>query len=269
VEKGCTIPRLVHSTPKYRLHRPSGQAVVTIQGKDRYLGPHGSKSSKAEYDRIIAEWLAKGRLEHQPPSSSELKITELIAAYWKFAERHYVKRGVPTAEQDCIRSALRHLRRLYGHTPATKLGPVALKAVRQAMIDAGMCRSTINKHVGRIRRMFRWAAAEELLPASLHHALATSAGLQRGRCSAREPEPIGPVSDSTIDETLPYLRPVVADMVRLQRLTGCRPEEVCMIRPCDVETEDDVWAYRPESEGPSACRSLCTWLAPQLRKLWM
>jgi len=68
------MPRLVHATPKYRLHRASGQAIVTIQGKDRYLGRYGSKSSKAEYDRLIAEWLQPGdwRVSRRTPRSSRL-----------------------------------------------------------------------------------------------------------------------------------------------------------------------------------------------------
>jgi integrase len=36
-------------------------------------------------------------------------------------------------------------------------------------------------------------------------------------------------------------------MVRLQRLTGMRPGEVCIVRPCDVDRSGDVWSYRPES----------------------
>ena len=42
-------------TPKYRLHKPTGQAVVTIDGKDRYLGKHGTAESREGYDRLIAE----------------------------------------------------------------------------------------------------------------------------------------------------------------------------------------------------------------------
>ena len=53
--------------------------------------------------------------------------------------------------------------------------------------------------------------------------------------------------DDVVDATLPYLPPVVADMVRFERLTGCRPGEVCTIRPCDVERSGEVWQYRPES----------------------
>jgi integrase len=36
-------------------------------------------------------------------------------------------------------------------------------------------------------------------------------------------------------------------MVRFQQLTGCRPVEVCLLRPCDVDVSADVWLYRPES----------------------
>jgi hypothetical protein len=46
------MPRLTHSVPKYRRHRASGQAVVTLADKDHYLGPHGTKASRLEYDRV-------------------------------------------------------------------------------------------------------------------------------------------------------------------------------------------------------------------------
>jgi hypothetical protein len=55
------MPRLVAATPKYRHHKASGQAIVTIAGKDHYLGPWKSKASKIEDDRLIGEWLAAGR----------------------------------------------------------------------------------------------------------------------------------------------------------------------------------------------------------------
>jgi integrase len=239
------MPRLIHATPKYRHHRVSGQAVVLIQGKYHYLGPFGSERSKAAYDRLIAEWLVKGRAPRSQPKQSELTIKELIVAFWRFVVTHYVKNGEPTAEQDCIKAAIRPLRRLYGNIPAVNFGPVSLKTVRQIMVDSGLARSTINGHVGRIRRIFRWATAEELLPASVYQALAALPGLQRGRTTAREPEPILPVADEVIDATLPHLPSVVADMVRFQRLTGCRPSEVCMIRPGDVDTGKKVWQYLP------------------------
>ncbi len=91
------MPRLIHSTPKYRHHRASGNAVVKIQGKDHYLGKYGTEESKAKYDRLIAEWLVADRAA-EPPESSKLTVAELIVAYWRFVKRHYVKHGEPTAE---------------------------------------------------------------------------------------------------------------------------------------------------------------------------
>jgi hypothetical protein len=47
---------------------------------------------------------------------------------------------------------------------------------------------------------------------------------------------------------LPHLRPQVAAMVRLQRLTGMRPGEVVIMRGIDLETTGKVWVYRPGSD---------------------
>ena len=47
------MPRLTKSVPKYRKHRASGQAIVTLNGRDHYLGPHRTQASRIEYDRLI------------------------------------------------------------------------------------------------------------------------------------------------------------------------------------------------------------------------
>ena len=73
--------RFLPPTPKYRKHRASGQAVVTFDGRDCYLGPYGTKGSRIEYDRLVAEWLAGGR--HLPKSEiDDLTVVELCAAFY-------------------------------------------------------------------------------------------------------------------------------------------------------------------------------------------
>ncbi len=47
------MPRLTQATPKYRRHKASGQAVVTIQGHDFYLGPWNTKAGKIEYQLTV------------------------------------------------------------------------------------------------------------------------------------------------------------------------------------------------------------------------
>jgi hypothetical protein len=54
------MPRLVKVLPKDRKHRSSGQAVVTLNGRDVYLSTYGIQVSRVEYDRLIGEWLAAG-----------------------------------------------------------------------------------------------------------------------------------------------------------------------------------------------------------------
>jgi len=54
------MPQLSKILPKYRKHS-SGQARVSINGRDYLLGPYGTKASKRGYDRLIAEYLASGR----------------------------------------------------------------------------------------------------------------------------------------------------------------------------------------------------------------
>jgi integrase len=232
------MPLLKRATPKYRRHRASGRAVVTINGHDHYLGPYGSKASKVDYDRIISEWLAAGRFV---PQSDSLTINELCLRYFKFAQSYYVPGGGLAG----LKCAIRILRRLYGDTLAGDFGPLALKVVREKMVAAGQSRRYINGNTDRLRNMFRWAVAEELLSATVLHALQAVPGLRKGHTQAREPAPVLPVAEETVDATLPYLPQVVADMIRFQRLTGCRPGEVCQLRPGDVDRSKEIWEYRP------------------------
>ena len=241
------MPRRSTSLPKYRHHKARGLAKVTLGGKDFYLGKFGSDSSRREYDRLVGEWIAAGRPARFGAANDELTVAELIVEYWKWAKCYYVKNGKPTGTLGCIKLALRFLRANYGHTYARKFGPLSLKAVQKQLIEAGHSRRYINDNIDRIRRMFKWAVSEKLVPSSVHEALKSVPGLRKGRSEAREIPPVMPVRDEVVDATLPYLPPVVADMVRFQRLTGCRPGEVRTIRPCSVATSGDVWEYRPES----------------------
>jgi hypothetical protein len=102
--------------PKYAFHNRSGQAGVHLRGVDIYLGKHGSEESRAEYDRLIGEWVLQGRqAPERPGSETTLTANQLIFAYATFADGCYRKNGLPTGQYNAIRYALRPLRRLYGN----------------------------------------------------------------------------------------------------------------------------------------------------------
>ena len=146
--------------PAYTLHKPTGQARVRIDGKDRYLGRYRSLESRNRYDDLIAEWLDR----NGDVTRYTLTIADLCILFMQHAERYYQKNGEATNEVNAIRSALRSIVKLYADIPARQFGPTRLKLVRESMVKQGYCRTNINKRVGRIRRMFRWAVENEYVP---------------------------------------------------------------------------------------------------------
>ena len=232
--------------PAYCLHKASGQAVVRIDGQDHYLGKHGSPESWARYNQLIACWYANAQTLPPPAAGDTLTINDLLLAFWRWAETHYrTPDGNPGRELDNLRDALRPLRRAFGSSLARAFGPQALRAVREDMIQAGLCRTVVNSRINRIRRVFKWAASFELIPVSVHEALRTVAGLSRGRSKAREPEPVEPIPEEQVVPAIPFMPTPVQAMVQVQLLAGCRVGEVMVMRALDLTMTGPVWVYRP------------------------
>lgn len=274
------MPRLVRTIPSYRRHKASGQAIVTLCGRDFYLGPHGTKVSRAEYDRVVAEWIANSRrLPDGANAEEHVTVIELIAAFWKHAHEHYRHLdGTPTSEINNFKYSLRPLKQLYGQTLAKDFGPLEFKAVRQRMIESGIRRGVINQRMGRIRRVFRWGVENAMVPPSVFHGLQAVCGLKRGRSKAKDSEPVKPVPEAYVRAILPYVSSQVAAMIELQMLTGMRSGEVTAMRGCDLDTTGEIWAYTPESHktahfghrrviylGPHAQVVLKPWLKTDLQ----
>ena len=236
--------------PKYRHHKSSGHAFVAIAGNNHFLGKFNSPESKEKYDRLIAEWLTRHRRTTAPDGggAGTITITELVLAYRVHAEATY-----PPTTVAVMKAAMRYLRSLYGHLRVREFTPLCFKAVQGTMVaakdedgkTAALCRATVNDYSARIRHLFKWGVAEGFVPPAVWQGLTAVSGLRRGRSTARETEPVGPVSDDHVEATLKELPPVIGDMVRLQRLTGMRPGELCRLRPTELEMGGDVWLYKP------------------------
>lgn len=240
------MPRLVNIFPKYRHHKATGQAVVNLNGHDIYLGLYKSQASRLEYDRVITQWMAAGRRHVPIQAQSELSILALCLAYLEFAEGYYVKNGKPTSQLINVKLAIRYLREHYGRTLAVDFGPLALQTMQRILAEKRLTRKTVNSLVGIYKAMFRWANNQEMLPPHVYQALQPVPGLKMGRSLARESQPVRPVDPQIVEQTLPYLPTVVADMVRFQLLTAVRPQEVYNLRPCDIDRTETIWRYTPE-----------------------
>jgi integrase len=247
------MSRRPNPVPSYGRHKQSGQARVVLRDrlsgirKEVLLGPYDSDESKAKYHRVVAEWQACHQsLALAAGPAPGLTVDGLIVAFWPYAEQRYRHpSGTPTSEQKEYRYSLQPLQELYGSTPARDFDQKALKAVRHKLIEAGQCRAVVNRRVGRIIRLFKWAAGEGLVGWEVYHRIQVVPGLEKGRGPAPETEPIRPVSDEYVAAVLTHVRPTVRAMIRLQALTGMRPGEVCAMRPCDIDMTEKEWVYRP------------------------
>ena len=63
------------SPPKYRLHKATGQAVITLNGKDHYLGKHGTELSHQKYKQLLAD---KWNLPGTPAKPTDSKANKEI-----------------------------------------------------------------------------------------------------------------------------------------------------------------------------------------------
>ena len=180
------------------------------------------------------------------PAKDVHTVAELVQAYLQYAKDYYRgPDGKITREPENIRYAVALLVEHCPTLPVEEFGPLKLKDLRQLMIKRGWCRGVVNQRTSIIKRMFKWAASEQLAPASTYHGLQTVEGLKRGRSGAKETEPVKPVAESHVRVILPFTSTTVAAMIELQLLTGMRSGELVIMRPCDIETSGKIWQYRP------------------------
>lgn len=203
-----------------------------------------------------------------------MNVQRLAAVFQEHAAAYYRKpSGRPTREAENVAAAMAHLVHVAGDDEAEAISPATLRAAREHMIDAGLARTTINARVNRIRRVFKWAVAEQLVAAATLTGLQCLAPLKRGRSRAVEPAGVHPVDEATVDATCQELPDQVGAMVRLQLLTAMRVSELLIMRRCDLD-QGETWTYRPPEHktehhghariiaiGPRARQILEPWLS--------
>ncbi|MEM7203925.1 MAG: site-specific integrase [Planctomycetota bacterium] len=242
--------------PSYLRHKASGQAITVVRTGDGgrrqiYLGPYDSPESHRRYREVLARHLDPARDEQGIPGQDEaacrpVTVTELVAQFLAWADAYYRRPdGSPSREFPNYVAAARPLLQLYRDEPAADFRPLKLKRVRELMVERGWARRSINKQVGRLRRMFKWAVENELVGPEVLARLQAVTGLKRGRTPARETRPTQPVAWAEVEAVLPRVSSVVAAMVLVQWHTGMRPNEVVQMRAGDVERAGPVWVYRP------------------------
>jgi integrase len=245
--------------PTYRLHKSSGQAVVTIAGRDHYLGKHGTPDSFAKYQRLVAESKVTGMTLSD---AGKCTVAELAAGFWKHAKEYYKT----SKSYQSFRTGIKAVVHLYGDTAAAEFGPTRLKAVRAHLIETpamlgrtnfpnrrepvrlkerSRCRRHINHVITKLKQIFRWASENGVVPPSTYHGLLAVSALQPGRTEAVEKADVGPVPDWVVEAAMKFMTPTQKTLVKIHLLTGMRSSELLSMRTRDIDTTKDGWIYKP------------------------
>ena len=250
--------------PSLRYHI-SGQSVVTIDGRDYYLGKHDSPESIARYAVLIATYQAGGlkleanfdpadldaraaillnQMEPQPTqqAAQPLTVRHITASYREHVKTKYASN---LSELQRVNQICDEIDKHEGDKQTDCYGPLALQRQRQRWIDAGTSRVYCNRLTNAIIRMFKFAVSQELVSNATWQSLKSVDPLRIGQTLAHETEPRRPVSIEVVRETAKHLSPVLKAMLRVQVATGMRPSEVCNIRPCDIDRSGETWMFRP------------------------
>ncbi len=198
-----------------------------------------------EYGRWLTTWAECDAVRN--PDVQQITVATLCDRFQNWADGYYVHTdGTQTGEAGNIADALTTAREVIGNLPAATMGSAELLQVRAKMAKNGLARTTINSRISKVRHAFKWGAANQLIPATVYHAMQTVEAMKAGRASsAKEPEPVTPVARELITKALEHMPVSVQRMVRVQLLCGCRPGEVAKMRACDLDRRGRVWTYRP------------------------
>ena len=259
--------------PKYCRHAATGRGIVRLNGRMIYLpGDYNSPESRAEYGRLVGNYLATGG-----KTQTDITVNECMVLFLEHADAYYRKPdGAPTSEPKTLRYALKHLREAYGPTPAADFKPADLRVVRERMIAGKWKRRYINQQVVRIRMLFKWLAGQGILDASVYAALACVEPLKAGRCGVEDQAPVRPVDADVLNASRPHMNPQVRCLVELQLLTAARPGELLTMKMDEIDRSDPAcWLYTPVTHknayrgqgrqillGPQSQ----VWLAPFIRE---
>ena len=244
------MPRLVNRPPAYSLHKPSGQAKVKFRRRRPNIWASSAHRSRrqhyAEFIASIPKPEEQARLAEPAPGAA-LLVSERVLHYFEHAKSILCTRWgsdrrtrhdpdiAPSPWSKCSATYL----------PESS-DPRRLKEVQKAMVRLDWSRRYVNKATSIVKRCFTWCSSEELVPADIAMALKTVPGLKKGRTAAREKAPVGPVADEHVEAILPHVSDLVANVVRVMRLTGMRPGEIATMTAAAIDrTDPSCWVYRP------------------------
>lgn len=229
--------------PKYRKHSSRNFGFVEWnRGRHRLPGEYNSRESRQAYNEFLAKFVYGAERATTKNEGPSVWLNDVIVRYLEFArKRHPGTNG----EYDVIRASVAELDNLFPGLLAKEFGPRRLKEYQKHLDSPKISRGYINARISRVRRMFKWAVSEELVPASVYAALRTVEALKPGECEAVERARRKPVPWESVEPVLEFLSPTLQAMVMLQWHTGVRSQNIVDLAPGQIDFTVRPAEWRP------------------------
>ncbi len=243
---------MARKAPNYRRHKASGRAVLQWKPLERLIGKsevylngeYGSPECLAHYAELLKLIAAAKPLtpaEAQKIKSAGFCISDLVVEYRK-------AKGKATTN---MKQASTYLNDMRGTVLLSEFGPLALQEFRDELITPDRTANYINQLVTRVRQLFKWGVAREMLSAERYAALTLVEGLKPGESGLRVSKKVRPVAWKHVEALLTKVTPCVAAMIQIHGLTGMRSGELTGLRESELDRTHDVWIYRKEKHKTS------------------
>ena len=169
-----------------------------------------------------------------------ISLHELVETFFRY-------NTLEPRTEHCIKKAFQLLAECVPNSDTSTFGKKSL-FLFQNFLTGKYDRNYCNRLVNCIRRVFKWATLVDLVTSAMSYELSLIPPLRQGDRRCRENKKRTDVPDQHIKAVKPYLKPMYADMLGLQEMTGMRPSEVCNIKAGEINTQWDGvnWLYQPE-----------------------
>ena len=222
------------------------------------FGPSTDPASRAKYEEMKSEWEKERGEKTEAAQKTETignvpVVANLIGDFMIWARARYVRTdGTQTGRASSIWKSLKLFLIDYGTRPCDEITLDDLEAFQRRLDASGRyCRGTVNGIVYDVLSAFKWGihhrinGARYVSPSTVGD-LSFIEKLRRGACKSIDHPRRGAANISDVERTLPFLPPAIRTILRLTLLTGSRPGEIRILRPCDVrEVSPDLWEYKP------------------------
>jgi len=226
--------------PKPHRHKGSGQDRCRWDGHDYYLGKSGSAQARIKYVELISTLDAERRAAQLPAPLAAPSIACVVAS-WRI---HAAKEYGGSYESELIDGVLGRLLVTSARLPASRFRLDQLEVFRDDLVSAGLCRAVVNKHIGRLKTVWRYAERKGLVPDGSWSHLRTLPPLKRGR-GVRETPRVKPAEWADVEAACRCAGPSVRGLMLAQWWTGARPSEILPMTVGQLVVSDGVGIYEP------------------------